>query len=71
MIEKDDEQLSDVSDAGIVLRGYNYKIVVCPRVYAFVCEMMSRLIAKGIISYCMRQRGRIAPVKTKWYRIQL
>ena len=42
----------------------NYKIVVCLRVYAFVYEMMSRLIAKGIIrSYSMRRRGRFAPVK--------
>ena len=42
--------------------GNNYKIVVCLRVYAFVYETMSRLIAKGIIrSYSMRQRqGRIA-----------
>ena len=37
------------------LRAYNYKIVVCLRVYTFVYEMMSRLIAKGIIrSYSMR-----------------
>ena len=32
--------------------------------YAFVYEMMSRSIAKGIIrSYSMRRRGRIAAVK--------
>ena len=32
--------------------------------YAFVYEMMSRLIAKGIFrSYSMRRRGRIAAVK--------
>ena len=35
---------------------YNYKIVVCLHVYAFVYKML-RLIAKGIIrSYSMRQR---------------
>ena len=62
MIETEGTQLSDVicrivTDAALVLRGYNYKIVVCLRVYAFVYEMMSRLIAKGIIRrYSMRQR---------------
>ena len=51
-------------DVALVLRGYNYKVVVCLRVYAFVNEMMSRLITKGIIrSYSMRRRGRIAAVK--------
>ena len=38
---------------------YNYRIAVCLRVYAFVYEMMSRLIAKGIISYSMQRLGRI------------
>ena len=42
---------------------YNYKIVVCLRVYASLYELMSRLIAKGIvISYSMPQRC-IAAVK--------
>ena len=36
-------------------------VVVCLRVYAFVYEMISRLIAKGISrSYSMRRGGRIA-----------
>ena len=48
----------------LMLHLYNYKNVVCLRVYAFVYEMMSRLIAKGIIrSYSMRRRRRIAAVK--------
>ena len=39
-------------------------MVVCLRVYAFVYEMLSRLIAKGIIrSYCMRQRRGCIAVK--------
>ena len=51
-------------DVTLVLIGYNYKVVVCLRVYAFVYEMMSRLIAKGIIrSYSMRQRRIAAAVK--------
>ena len=38
----------------LYLGGYNYKITVCLRVHAFVFEMMSRLIAQGIIrSYSM------------------
>ena len=63
MIEEEDTQLSDVIghighvDAGLVIRGYNYKIVVRLRVHVFVSKMMSRLIAKGIMrSYGMRQR---------------
>ena len=44
-------------DAGHVHKGYNYKIVVRLRVYTFIFEMMSRLIAKGIIRrYGMRRR---------------
>ena len=44
-------------DAALVLRGYNYNIVVHLPVYLFVNKMMSRLIAKGIIRrYSMRQR---------------
>ena len=40
-----------------MLGGYNYKITVCLCVHAFVFEMMSRLIAKGISrSYSMRKR---------------
>ena len=51
-------------DAALVLRLYNYKNVVCLRVYAFVYKMMSRLIAKGIIrSYSMRQRRIAVDVK--------
>ena len=51
MIEKECAQLTGV------LGGYNYKITVCLRMRTFVFEMMSRLIAKGIIrSYSMRQR---------------
>ena len=64
IIEKEGTQLPDVIghiinvDAALVLRRYNYKIVVCLRVYACV-----RLIAKGIIrSYSMRRRRRIAAV---------
>ena len=60
MIEKECAQLSDVIGHVIslmLLGGYNYKITVCLRMHTFVCEMMSRLIAKGIIrSYSMRQR---------------
>ena len=43
MIEEEGMQLSDVIghvDAALELRGYNYKIVVCLRVYAFVYEML-------------------------------
>ena len=55
--------MSDV-DAALVPREYNYKIVVCLRVYAFVYEMMSRLITKGIIRInSMRQRRIAADVK--------
>ena len=44
-------------DAGLVLGGYNFKIIVCLCVHAFVFEMMSRLIAKGIVmSHRMRER---------------
>ena len=46
------------------LGGYNYEIVAYLRVRTFVYEMMSRLIAKGIIrSYSMRQRrnGAVKP----------
>ena len=51
-------------DAALTLRGYNYKIVVCLRVYSFIYEMMSRLTAKRIIrSYSMRRQGGIAAVK--------
>ena len=70
MIEKECTQISDVIwtcyhvDDAVVLRGYNYKIVVRLRVYAFVYEMMLRLVAKGIIrSYSMRQRRIAAAVK--------
>ena len=43
----------------------NYKITVCLHVHAFVFEMMSRLIAKGIIrSYSMRHRRIDAAVKS-------
>ena len=71
MIEKEGTQLYDVIGHVItlilhlcVLRGYNCKIVVCLRVYVFAYEMMSRLIAKGIIrSYSMRRQRRIAVVK--------
>ena len=46
-----------IVDVGLVVGGYNYKNTVCLRMDAFVFEMMSRLIAKGIIrSYRMRQR---------------
>ena len=66
MIEKDDAQLSDVVGHVITsmlhLYLYIYKVVVYPCLYAFVCEMMSRLIAIGIIrSYTMRLGGRIVP----------
>ena len=62
MIEKEDAQLNDVIghvivDVGLALGGYNFKIIVCLRVHVFVFEMMSQLIAKGIIrSYSMQQR---------------
>ena len=65
MIEKQGTQLSDVIGNIITLMlhlysGYNYKIVVCQRVYAFVYERVLRLIAKGIIrSYSMQRRGHI------------
>ena len=62
MIEKEDTQLSDV--IGHIITLMLDKIVVLLRVYTFVYEMMSRLIAKAIIrSYSMRRRGRIAAVK--------
>ena len=65
------EKLSDIIGhvislmlATLVLGGYKYKISVCLRTHAFVFEMMSRLIAKGIIrSYSMRQRRIGAAVK--------
>ena len=68
MIEKECTQLSDVIghlvDATLVLAGHNYKITVCLRVHTFVFEMMSRLIAKGIIrSNSIRQRRIGAAVK--------
>ena len=41
----------------LYLGGYNSKVNVCLCVYAFVFEMMSRLVAKGIIrSFSMRKR---------------
>ena len=67
MIEKECAQLSVVIGqviSSMILGGYNYKITVCLRVHAFVFEMMSRWLAKGIIrSYSMRQRGIGAAVK--------
>ena len=51
-------------DVTLVLGGYNYKSIVCLRVYAFVYKTMSQLIAKGIIrSYSMLQRRIAAAVK--------
>ena len=43
MIEKEGTQLSDIIERVItlMLHLYNYKIVVCLRVYAFVYKMMS------------------------------
>ena len=63
MIEKEGTQLSDVIGHVITLMlclystGYNYKIIVCLRVYAFVYKMMSRLIAKGILEVIVSDIG--------------
>ena len=63
MIENECAQLSDAI-GHVILGGYNYKSTVCLHVHEFVFEMMSRLIAKGIIrSYSMRQRPIGAAVK--------
>ena len=70
MIEKEGTQPSDVIGHIITLmlplysEGIITRRLVCPRLYAFVYEMMSRLIAKGRIrSYSMRRRCIAAPVK--------
>ena len=59
-----ENELSDAIGHHVVPGGYNYRIIVCLRVYAFVYETMLRLIAKGIIrSYNMQQRRIIAAIK--------
>ena len=58
MIGKECAQLTDVIGhvISLMLGGYNFKVIVCLCVHAFVFEMMSRLISKGFIrSYSMRQ----------------
>ena len=52
MIEKEGKQLSDVIGQVITLMlhwhsGYNYKIFVCLRVYAFASKMRSQLWKKN------------------------
>ena len=58
--EEEGAQLPDVIGHVITLmlhlysRVYNYMIVVCLRVYAFVYKVISRLIAEGIIAAAVK-----------------